>query len=146
MKKLIALCIVSVLCLSGCSDKSNENTSDNMSTTSSAHEITDSAGAASNTTAVMDKSENNASDSDAKTDSGSASDKTVQTDSDNSSISGGELPVLTEEISKASDNSESESKPSERKNASPSSETETQTTASEQENGGVIELPMIPVK
>ncbi|MGN0631924.1 MAG: hypothetical protein ACI4JN_11415 [Ruminococcus sp.] len=95
------------------------------------------AATASNTTDVTDKSEYNASDSDEKTDSGSASDKTVQTDSDNSSISVGGLPVLTEEISKASDNSESECKPS---------ETETQTTASEQENGGVIELPMILVK
>lgn len=146
MKRIIFAFITASLLLVGCSDKSNENTSDNISKTSAASETTDSDVSTSNTTAVKATSANNAGDSDEKTDSGASSDKTVQTDSDNTIVSGDELPILAEETSKDSDNSESENKPSETKNTSPSSETETQTTAAEKENGGVIELPIIPVK
>lgn len=144
MKKIIFALIITSLLLVGCSDKSKENTSDKVNTTSSSSETNDLSGIDSNKNETPDKSENKEGNSDAESDSKSSSDKTVQADSDNSSISGGELPILTEMVGEDPVDPETKNTTSAAKNTAPSSETEIQTT--ESENGGVIELPIIPVK
>lgn len=131
MKRIMFAMIASALMFAGCSADKSPDTSDEADNSSVASENTE--------PAVTDiPSETSAPENIESTAEHSEKTSVYVSGTKKTDVSEGELPVIKAEISDIATSAV--------RNTSMTTETKTQTTASEKENGGVIELPIIPVK
>ena len=159
MKRIISVLIATSLLFAGCSkDKSDTSVTENeeyaitTSSETSAKEISDKTAEYSNETSVFVDDKNESNDSDKKVNEGElpiikeeTSPESNKAEKTTAQVKN--TDVSTETKTQASD-TEAEKTTTQVKNTDASTETDTQTSVAETEKttGGVIELPIIPVK
>ena len=159
MKRIISVLIATSLLFAGCSkDKSYTSVTENeeyaitTSSETSAKEISDKTAEYSNETSVFVDDKNESNDSDKKVNEGELPIIKEETSlesnkAEKTTAQVKNTDVSTETKTQASD-TEAEKTTTQVKNTDASTETDTQTSVAETEKttGGVIELPIIPVK